>query len=72
MRSHSYNSSETYTIARNEREVLLDPIIIVNDSIPETNEEFTLSLVKGAEADTLNDFPLNSTVTLTIIDDDGM
>ena len=55
----------------NDIEVLLDPITIVNDMIPETNEEFTLSLMMGPEADTLNFSPLNSIVTMTIIDDDG-
>ena len=59
-------------IDMNDIEVLLDPITIVNDMIPETNEEFTLSLMMDPEADTLNVSPLNSIVTMTIIDNDGM
>ena len=39
---------------------------------PETEEEFTLSLMKGEGTEDLNVFPSTSVVTMTILDDDGM
>ena len=38
---------------------------------PETDEEFTLSLMKGEGTEDLNVFPSISVVTMTILDDDG-
>ena len=66
----SYN--RTYTIRINETEVEVDAITIVDDTIPETDEGFTLSLMKGDGSDTLNFFPSISVATITIVDDDGM
>ena len=50
----------------------LDAITIVDDAFPETDEGFTLSLMKGDGTDALNFFPAISVVTITIVDDDGM
>lgn len=66
--------SKIYTIARDAMEVVVDRISIYNDSVPETNETFALFLENddSAYGDTLNVFPLNVVVTMTIVDDDGM
>ena len=61
-----------YPILMNEFERSLDPIHIIDDLIPETSEIFTLSLGNGPGADTLNVFPTEQVVYITILDNDGM
>ena len=62
---------QNYTILINETEIFLSAITIVDDMIPETDEEFTLSLMKGEDTEDLNVFPSTSVVRMTILDDDG-
>ena len=50
---------------------MLDNINIVPDDVPETNEEFTLSLGEHEEDDDLSILLSDIVVTLTIVDDDG-
>ena len=54
----------------NEFELSLDPIHI-DDFIPETSENFTLSLENGPGPDILNVFPTEQIVYITILDNDG-
>ena len=56
-------------IPRNATEIVLDSITIVNDNVPETNEEFTLSL---GEHEGLSILLSDLVVILTIVDDDGI
>ena len=51
----------------------LDAINITDDAVPETNETFTLSLMKdeSERGDTLNVNPRNTILELTIVDNDG-
>lgn len=63
---------QNYTIPINETAIVLSTIEIVNDMIPETDEVFTLSLMKGEGTEDLNVFPSTSVVRMTILDDDGM
>ena len=65
------NYEKTYWIRINETEVEIDPITIINDVIPETDEVFSISLEKGMESDTLNIFPSTSPKEITIEDNDG-
>ena len=62
---------QNYTILISEPKIVLSPIEIVDDMIPETDEEFTLSLMKGEDTADLNVFPSTSVVRMTIRDDDG-
>ena len=59
----------TYTIPVNDMNVTVSAITILDDTSPETDEVFTLSLTKGSE--TLNIFTRQSVVTITIEDNDG-
>ena len=59
----------TYTIPVNDMNVTVSAITIIDDTSPETDEVFTLSLTKGSE--TLNIFTRESVVTITIQDNDG-
>ena len=52
--------------------VVIAPILIKDDKVPETNEILTLSLENGIGSYTLNIFPTDNVVMITIIDDDGM
>ena len=65
----SYRRS--YTILINETVAVIDPIDIVNDTVPETDEMFSISLEKGSEAEFLNIFPTQTPIYITIEDDDG-
>jgi hypothetical protein len=64
------NYSKIYNIPINATEVPLDKITIVDDNVPETEEEFTLSLGEHDGDDDLSLILSDSVVTLTILDDD--
>ena len=61
-----------YEIPINQSMIVIAPILIKDDNVPETNETLTLSLENGIGSDTLNIFPTDTVETITIIDDDGM
>ena len=67
----SASYSRSYVIGINETVVFIDPIQILDDSVPETNEMFSISLEKGVEAEFLNIFPTTTPIEITIEDDDG-
>ena len=64
---------KTYTILRDDLNVSVDAINITDDTVPETKETFTLSLMKdeSERGDTLNVNPRNTILELTIVDNDG-
>jgi hypothetical protein len=66
----SASYSRSYVIGINETVVFIDPIQILDDSVPETNEMFSISLEKGVEAEFLNIFPTTTPIEITIEDDD--
>ena len=65
------NYSKIYDIPRTAVEIVLDDIAIIDDKIPETDEEFTLSLGEHEGDDELSILLSDLFLTLTIEDDDG-
>ena len=61
-----------YEIPINQSMIVIAPILIKDDNVPETNEILTLSLENGIGSDTLNIFPTDNFEMITIMDDDGM
>ena len=72
--SSDFNVTEyvqTRTFDINDLEVELDPITIVDDIHPESDETFFISVMKGDQAEHLNIFPIIHPAVMTIIDNNG-
>ena len=63
------SNMKTYMIPISDMGVQIDPITVLNDLVPETDEVFSISL--GGNPITLNVFPSTVPTEVTIEDDDG-